>query len=87
MQLKHADNTYSNNNEPLSNPTYILIQPGKQSVIYIKPQVYTEKGVTGIIQTFTDLEDDKELILYPALTTSQEKQYTVLINNSCRSVS
>ena len=31
MQLKHADNTYSNNEELFLNPTDILIQPNKQT--------------------------------------------------------
>ena len=30
MQLKHADITYSNINEPLFNPIDIIFQPGKQ---------------------------------------------------------
>ena len=54
MQLKHADNTYSNINEPLLKRTEILIQPGKQTVIHIKSQVQTEKEVTGIIQSSLD---------------------------------
>ena len=36
MQLNHAHNTYSNTNEPLLNTTDILIEPSKQTVIYIK---------------------------------------------------
>ena len=34
MQLKHADNTYSNINEPLLSPAEILNQPAKQTVIH-----------------------------------------------------
>ena len=47
MQLKHADNTHSNINEPLLTPTGILIQPRKQTVIYINPQVHTENWRIG----------------------------------------
>ena len=79
MQLKDADNTHSTNDKPLSNPTGNLIQPGKQTVIYIKPQLYTEKEVAGLIQPSIDLEDDNDLIFYPASTTTRRKQYTVLI--------
>ena len=39
MELKHADNTYCNFNEPLINPTDTLRQPIKQFVIHIKKQV------------------------------------------------
>ena len=50
MQLKHADNTNSKFNELSLNPTEFLVQPGKQTVIYIKSHVYPETEVTGIIQ-------------------------------------
>ena len=49
MQLKHADSTYSNLHEPLLNPLDITIPPRKQTLTYIKSQVYTENEVTGII--------------------------------------
>ena len=48
MQLKHADKTCSNINEFLLNPPDNMIQPGEQTVLYIKLQVCTEKEVTGI---------------------------------------
>ena len=41
MQLKQADNTHSNINEPLLTPTDFLIQPRKQTVIYNNSQVHT----------------------------------------------
>ena len=81
MQLKLTDNTYSNINEPLLKQTETLIQPGKQTVIRIRSRVYTEDGVTGIIQPFPDLEDNDDLIICPELATTRDRQYTVLINN------
>ena len=45
MELKYADNMYSNNKEPLFNPTDILIQPSKQILTYILSQVCTEYEV------------------------------------------
>ena len=39
MSLKFADNRYSNFNVFLLGATYNLIQPGKQTVIYIKSRV------------------------------------------------
>ena len=48
---------------------------------HIKLPVYTENEGTGIIQPSFDLEDDDDLIIYPNLTTNQNRQYTVL-NNS-----
>ena len=81
MQMKHADNTYSNFDGPLLNPTEFPIRPGKQTVIHPKSQIYTENEVTGIIQPSTDLEDNDDLIICPDLTTSQNRQFTLPINN------
>ena len=80
MQLKHADNTYFNTNEPFLNPTKNLVQPGKQTVIRIKSQVYTENEVTGIIPPSADLESNNDLIICPALIATQNRHYAVLIN-------
>ena len=59
----------------------MLIQPGKQTVIYIKSPVYTRNEVTGIIQPSLDLEDNDDSTTCPSLTTAHGMQYTVLINN------
>ena len=50
-------------------------------MIQIKSQVHTENEITSIIQTSCDFEDYDDLIICPALTTTQNRQYTVLINN------
>ena len=81
MRFRHADNTYSNNNEPYLNPTEILNQPGKQTVIHIKSQIYTEKEVLGIIEPSTVLEDNGDLIISAESTTTQNRQYIVVIDN------
>ena len=57
----------------------MLIQPGKQTVIKIISHVQTENGVTGRKQPSPDKEDNDDLIISPALTTTQKKQYTVPI--------
>ena len=36
MQIDYAVKTYSNINELLLKPTHNLLQPGKQTVIYVK---------------------------------------------------
>ena len=81
MQLKPADNRYSSNNRPLLNPTEILMQPGEQTVIYLKTQSVTKNEVSDLIRTSPDQKDNDDLIMYPALTTTQNRQVTVLINN------
>ena len=69
IQLKHAVNTCSNIDKPLLNPTGILIQPRKQTVIYINLQVDTENEVSGTVSPSRDLEDNDDLIICPPLTT------------------
>ena len=81
MQLKQADSTYSNMNEPLKNPTEILIQPGRQTVIHIKLEIYTLNEVTSIIQPSHDLEDIDDLIICPALKTNRNRKNPVHIKN------
>ena len=76
MQLKHADATYSDINEPLLNPKDTVIQLRKETVIYIKSHVHSKKEVTGIIQPSSDLLDNDDLISCPALTTTQNRQFT-----------
>ena len=63
MHFRHADNTYSNKNEPLLNLTEILHQPGKQTVIHLESQINTETEVIGIIEYSTVLEDTDDLII------------------------
>ena len=50
-------------------------------MIHNKPQVSTENEVTGEIQASPDLEDKDDLIICPSLTTTQNRQYTVIIEN------
>ena len=81
IQLKHADNTYSNIIEPLLTPLDIMIPPATPTVNYIKSQVYTENEVTGTLQPSFDREDNDDFIICPPLATVQNRQFTVLINN------
>ena len=74
-------NTYSNINERLLSPIDIVIQPGKQTVIHIKPQVSTENEVTGITQSYPDLKSNDALIICPALATTHNSKYSVLISD------
>ena len=49
MQLKDAKKSYPNSTETLVNTHDIKLQPGKQSVIWIKTQIYKEHEVTEIL--------------------------------------
>ena len=75
MQPKHADNTYSKINEPLTNHTDIFILPGKQTVIHIKSEVHTENEVTGKSQPFPDQDNNDDPIIRPALRTTQKAKH------------
>ena len=50
-------------------------------MIRIKSQIYTENEVTVIFQTTPDLDYNDDLIICPALTTTQNINYTVHIKN------
>ena len=63
------------------NPKGKVIQPEKQTEMYIKSQVYKEIELIGILQPSLELEDNDDLIICPALTTTQIIQYTVLFDN------
>ena len=89
MQLNHADNSYSYFNELLSKPTDILMQPGKQTVIYIKSQVLTQKQVTGVKQPSSDSEDNDNFFIWPSVPKYRQQnslQYPIrtLWNNHIR---
>ena len=81
MQVKHADNMSSKIKENLIKTTDIAFQPRKQTLINIKAQVYTENVVTGKNQPSHDLQDNDDFNILPSLTTTQNRQFTELINN------
>ena len=72
MQFKHAYNTYYNVNGVLLIRTDILIQSAKNNLNHVKVQVYTEIEVTAKIQPCLDLESTDDLMICPALTTTQK---------------
>ena len=70
MQLKQAENTFSIINELLLNPIKFLIELRKQKMILIKRQVYIKTEVTGILKPSLEVEDNDNLNIRPALTTT-----------------
>ena len=81
MQLKNEDRTYPNVNEPIINPAEIILQPGKRTTIWVKSQIYTENEATGIIQASPLLENDEDLLICPALSSTQNNKHMVQISN------
>ena len=80
-QLEHADKTYSNIKKIFVNPTDILNKECRQTVIYFESQTYTESELRGIIPLSLYLDENDDLVIWLALTTTQVKQLTVLFIN------
>ena len=81
MQLKNEDRTYSNVIEPILNPADTILQPGKRTTIWVKSQIYTENEATGIIQPSPLLENDEDLLICPAVSSTQNNKHMVQINS------
>ena len=81
MQLKNEDRTYPNVIEPILNPVETTLQPGKRTTIWVKSQIYTDNEATGIIQPSPFLENDEDLLICPALSSTQNNKHMVQISN------
>ena len=81
MQLKNEDRTYPNIIEPILNPAETILQPGKRTTIWVKSQIYTDTEATGIIQPSPLLENNEDLLICPALLSTQNNKHRVQINN------
>ena len=81
MQLKNENRTYPNVIEPILNPVDIMLQPGKRTTIWVKSQIYTDNEATGIIQPSPLLENDEDLLISPALSSTQNNKHMVQISN------
>ena len=81
MQLKNEDRTYPNVIEPIINPVDTILQPGKRTIIWVKSQIYTENEATGIIPPSPLLENDEDLRICPATSSTQNNKHIVRISN------
>ena len=81
MQLKNGDRTYPNVIEPILNPVETTLQPGKRTTIWVKSQIYTGNEATGIIPPSPLLENDEDLLICPALSSTQNNKYMVQNSN------
>ena len=81
MKSKNEERTYPNVIEPILNPAETILQPGKQTTIWLKSQMYTDNEATGKIQPSPFLENDEDLLICPALSSTQNNKYMVQINN------
>ena len=81
MQMKNEDRTYPNVNEPILKPVETTLRKGKRTTIWVKSQIYTDNEATKIIQHSPLLENDKDLLICPALSSTQNNKHMVQINN------
>ena len=80
MQLKKEDRTYPNVIEPKLNPVDTILQPGKRTTFWVTSQIYTENEATGIIQPSPLLENDEDLLICPAISSTQNYKHMVQIS-------
>ena len=77
MQLKNEERTYPNVVEPILNPVDTILQPGKRTTIWVKSQIYTYNEATGIIQRSPFLQNDEDLLICPAISSTQINKHMV----------
>ena len=80
MQLKSENRTYPNVIEPILNPIETILQLGKRTRIWVNSQIYTDKETTGIIQPSPLLENDEDLLICPALSSTQNNKHMIQIS-------
>ena len=81
MQLKTADQKYTNVMEPICIREDATIPPnGRQSVL-MASQLYENTTVTGILQPSNNLTDDGDIAFCAALVTLTNGQASVHLNN------
>ena len=81
MQLKNEDRTHPNVIAPILNQVETKLQPGKRTKIWVKSQIYTDNEATGIFQPSPFLENDEDLLICPALSSTQNDKHMVQISN------
>ena len=81
IQFENEDRTYPNVIEPILNLVETKLQPGKRTTIWVKSQIYTDNEATGKIQPSPLLENDEDLLICPALSSTQSNKHMVQISN------
>ena len=80
MQLKNEDRTYPNVIEPIIYPVDTILQQGQRTTIWVKSQIYTENEATGIIQPSPLLENGEDLLICPAISSTQNNKHMIQIS-------
>ena len=80
-QLRNEDRTYPNVIEPILNPVESILQPEKRTTIWVKSQAYTNNEATGRIKPAPLLENDEDLFICPAISSTLNNKHMVQISN------
>ena len=81
MQLKSGDRTYPNVIEPILNPAETTLQPGKRTISWVRSQIFKDNEAIGMIQPLTLLENDEDLLICPALSSTHNNKHMVQFSN------
>ena len=81
MQLKAADNKYSNVMEPILSPDDVTIPPNDLAVLAIQSQIYAENAVTGILRPSDLLHEEGDVTFCAAIVTLHEGTMRIHVNN------
>ena len=71
MQLKHEDWIYPKFIEPILSSVETILQPRKRTTIWVNSHIYTKNEATGMFQPSPLLENDENLLVCPALSSTQ----------------
>ena len=69
MQLKTADHRYSNDQEPILDPTEVTIPPNDSVLTTINSVLCSENAVTGILEPGNFLHGEGDITFCPAMVT------------------
>ena len=81
MQLKLADDKYSNVLEPILNPTEITIPPNDRVLIRTMFLLYPENAVSGILQPSDLLSEEGDITFWPVVVTLNDGSILIPVNN------
>ena len=80
MQLKIEDHTYPIVIEPILKPEETILQPERPTTIWVKSQIFTDIETTGIMQPSPHMEIYEDLLICPALSSTQNNKHMVQIS-------
>ena len=81
LELKNEDRSYPNVIEPILNSVETILQSGKRSTFWVKSQIQSDNEATGIFQPSPFLENDEDLLICAAISSTQNNKHMVQISD------